>query len=175
MSAGGDRHLLLWDYISGQLKGRLEIGDVVYASTKVSSQRRKFKRLEAKAGTGWRARRRKEREMKEEEERTKREREKQGGSMLVEKGVPDEDVEMLAAEDRPDGVTTPRTEFPPSSPHEPGKLFSESNAADTHFPGGMTVGATRARLPALEDVIVISQIATVQFESKYALIFSAVG
>lgn len=78
VSGGGDRYLAFWDFLSGKVEHKLEIWDLVHAMTKVSSQRRKFKRLESKAGTGWRARRRRERERKEEEEKKKREAEKRG-------------------------------------------------------------------------------------------------
>jgi hypothetical protein len=170
VSAGGDRHLFLWNYLSGQLKDRLEIWDVVYASTKASSRRRKFRRLETKAGTGWRARRRKERETKEEEERLRREKEKQRSSSPTEQGKadgPKEDEDII--------MTEPQPEHPTASADGADKMVAETNLENVHLHGEMVVGAARARLPALEDVIAISQIATVRYESQYALVFSATG
>ena len=168
ISAGGDRDLFLWDYQSGQVKDRLAIRDTVYSATKVQSQRRKFKRLETKAGTGWRARKRREREAKEEKVR----REQANNQQAT--GVPDEDEEMALDNEDPH---SPMKISSPLDPHgtleESDRMITEDPSID--LPGGMAVGAARARLPAVEDVIAISRIATLQFESQYALVFSAVG
>jgi hypothetical protein len=73
ISAGGDRDIFFWDYMAGVLLNQISVWDVVYPSMKVFSQRRKYKKLEAKAGTGWRTRKRKEREEREERDRLERE------------------------------------------------------------------------------------------------------
>jgi hypothetical protein len=180
VSAGGDRHLFLWDYLSGKLKDQLDIWEVVYSSTKVSSQRRKFRRLETKAGTGWRARRRKEREMKEKEDILRREKQKKISLSPTEQAkrdvLDDEDEDMLVTEGEVnDKIAYSNLEQPTISPDGSNRMSTEPSINNAHLPGGMVVGASRARLPALEDVIVISKIATVRFESQYALVFSATG
>lgn len=86
--------MFFWNYLTGNLENKLEIWDAVRSMTKVASQRRKFKRLEAKAGTGWRARRRKEQKLKEEQERKQREVARQGSVLTDGSKAPMEDEEM---------------------------------------------------------------------------------
>lgn len=177
LSAGGDRDLFLWDYQSGEIKDRLPIGDIVYAATKVKSQRRKFKRLETKAGTGWRARKRREREVKEGEDRAKHDpaKAKQESSREQTTGVLEEEDVTMAVDD---GSLSPiKASSPSHAPveiDESDKMITEATKS-IDLPGGMIVGAARARLPALEDIIVVSHISTLTFESQHALVFSAIG
>jgi hypothetical protein len=44
-----------------------------------------------------------------------------------------------------------------------------------NIPGGILIDRTRAKLPSLDDVIVVHKIETLRMKSQYALIFSAVG
>ncbi|KAG8860410.1 tRNA (guanine-N(7)-)-methyltransferase non-catalytic subunit trm82 [Serendipita sp. 411] len=171
VSAGGDRHLFLWDYMTGDLIDRLEIWDAVYSATKVSSQRRKWKRMEAKAGTGWRAQKRKSREEKERMEKLKKQSEEGEKS----REEVDEDAEMDVDEplldENGDGVdsTVIREERRVEGTLEsslPSVLISA---------GGITINERRAQLPSLEEVIVISKVDTLQCGDRYALVFSAVG
>lgn len=177
VSAGGERDLFLWDYQSGQLKDRLSIGDIVRTSTKVKSQRRKFRKLEVQPGAGWRSRKRKEQELKAEEQRAKR---RQGSAQQgsprgpPSTGVPNEDEEMTAVHD---GMPSPMKISSPSLPQvgleDPDK--TDTGNGTIELSGGLLVGTVRARLPSLDDVIVISRIMTLKFESHHALVFSAVG
>lgn len=72
--------------------------------TKVGSQRRKYKRFENKAGTGWRARKRRERELKEEQERKQRETKKQGTTTSEEPRLPEDDKEMQGNDEEANGI-----------------------------------------------------------------------
>ncbi|KAG8818020.1 tRNA (guanine-N(7)-)-methyltransferase non-catalytic subunit trm82 [Serendipita sp. 399] len=173
VSGGGDRHLYLWDYMTGDLLDQIEIWDAVYPATKVSSQRRKWKKMEAKAGTGWRAQKRM---MKQEREQIA----ESASPAMVRGDVDDDmDVEMDGGPDlRGDAIGDVVNEDGDAD----GSVQSgEPNSMSSFLPpalitaGGITINERRAQLPSLEEVIAISKLDTLQFGERYALIFSAVG
>jgi hypothetical protein len=98
--------LFFWNYLTGNLENKLEIWDAVRSMTQVASQRRKFKRLEAKAGTGWRARRREEQKLKEEQERKQREMPRQGSMLTDGSKAPEQDEEMQVNVDAAIGTSS---------------------------------------------------------------------
>lgn len=177
ISGGGDYHLYLWDYISGELKGQLEVWSHIRPLMVAESQRRKFQRTEVKAGSGWRARKKQEKEAREARE--KEEREAKSESKLTA-----EKVAQL-----PTDVSDPNQET--GSAADEATIFAAVDgpmgSIDTEAPKGTSatdsMGQTAAEtsslgkvnLPALEDVMVISKIDTLKFASAYAVIFTAVG
>ncbi|PVG04711.1 hypothetical protein CPB86DRAFT_692525 [Serendipita vermifera] len=165
ISGGGDKSIFFWDYLTGILLNQISIRDIVYPSMKVFSQRRKFQKLEAKAGTGWRARKRKAREERERLEREAREKAKMEGSV----STPNENVSRTS----PTAATEFADEIQKDEKQEDGEE-GDMMAVDT-VQGGMAVSRQRSQLPSLEDVIVISKIETLQFGLEFLLVFTAVG
>ncbi|CAG8702615.1 16771_t:CDS:2, partial [Acaulospora colombiana] len=178
ISGGGDRNIFFWDYLAGTVLNQISIWDVVYPSMKVFSQRRKFQKLEAKVGTGWRARKRKEKEAREERERLEREGRKKA-KMEGSVSTPDENASRNNQDATGSEIGDPSTARIP-----PGELQKDEKqedgeegdmmAVDT-VQGGMAVSRQRSQLPSLDDVIVISKIETLQFGLEYLLVFTAVG
>ena len=91
--------MFFWNYLTGNLENKLEIWDAVRSTTKVASQRRKFKRHEAKAGTGRRSRRRQEQEQKQ------RELARHGSVLTDGSKALNEDEEMQANDDAANGTS----------------------------------------------------------------------
>lgn len=149
VSGGGDRALYFWDYLKGTLLHRLDIWDIVLGSTKVSSQRRKWKRIEVKRGEGWRSRRKRERE----EKKQLNSQQTQSPDRAHHDEVEDEERDMIEDEEDYVGDSSERQDIG----------------------GGIIVSQARTRLPSLEEVIAVSKIETLCFKSQYALLFSAIG
>lgn len=163
ISGGGDRALYFWDYLKGTLLHRLDVWEVVHGSTKVSSQRRKWKRIEVKRGEGWRARRKREREEK------KRLKSQQSGQ--VEPANSDQGQQTQS----PDRTYQDEVENEERDMIEDEEDHVGDSSERQEIGGGIIVSQARARLPSLEEVIAVSKIETLCFKSQYALLFSAFG
>jgi tRNA (guanine-N(7)-)-methyltransferase subunit TRM82 len=150
VSGGGDRTLRVWDYLSGRQLAALDIWEVVQPFLKAQSRRRKFKREENWAGKGWRARRRAERERKEKEAQQRKQGEEispaRSESPHVSMAI--DSVEREEAEGSPiaqEGTTVP------------------------------AIGVAENTKPAVEDVVVISRIVTLQESDGFTIVFSVLG
>jgi hypothetical protein len=138
------------------------------------SQRRKFQRMEVKAGSGWRARKRKEKEAKEARE--KEEHNARFKSKIAAKGSAPSRLDTNDP-DREAALATNEKADEPMSPigtevRTRGTSTMDDVLQDT-AESASNVG--RANLPALEDIMVISKIDTLKFASTYAVIFTAIG
>jgi len=147
VSGGGDRTLRVWDYLSGRQLAVLDVWEAIKPFLKAQSRRRKFKRGENWAGKGWRARRRAERELKEKETQ----QQKQGKEISPARA---ESLDASMAMDLEDA--------------------EGSSIAQEDTPVPSTCVEENAK-PAVEDVVVISRIVTLQENDGFTIVFSVLG
>jgi len=147
VSGGGDRTLRVWDYLSGTQIALLDVWEAIEPFLKAQSRRRKFTRRENWAGKGWRARRRAERERKEKEAQ----QQKQGKEISSARAEsPDASMAMDLVE--AEGRSIPQEDNLVSA------TCAEENAK-----------------PAVEDVVVISRVVTLQENDGFTIVFSVLG
>ena len=150
VSGGGDRTLRVWDYLSGSQLAILDVWEAIQPSLKAQSRRRKFKRGENWAGKGWRARRRAEREWKEKE------------ALQRKKG---KEISSARAE-------SPEASMPIDLAERKGAERSPIAQEDTPV---LAIGVEESAKPAVEGVVVISRIVTLQENDGFTIIFSVLG
>ena len=147
VSGGGDRTIRVWEYISGRQLAVLDVWEAIKPFLKAQNRRRKFKRGENWAGKGWRARRRAERERKEEETQ----KQTQGKESFPARAEsPDASMAMDLEEAEGSSITQEDTLVPSTCVEENAK-------------------------PAVEDVVVISRIVTLQENDGFTIVFSVLG
>lgn len=150
VSGGGDRTLRVWDYLSGGQLAILDVWEAIRPYLKAQSRRRKFKRGENWAGKGWRARRRAEREWKEK------------GALQRKQG---KDLSSARAE-------SPDASMPFDLAEREGAEESPIAQEDTPVPSIGIEGNAKA---AVEDVVVISKMVTLQENDGFTIILSVLG
>lgn len=147
VSGGGDRTLRVWDYLSGKQLVVMDVWEAIKPFLKAQSRRRKFKRGENWAGKGWRARKRAERERKE---KGAQQQKQSKDSSPARAESPDPSMAMDLEEAEGSSMAQEDTLVPSTCVEENAK-------------------------PAVEDVVVISRIVTLQENHGFTIVFSVLG